>query len=430
MIPQKLKVLLVVEQCNPDWFSVPLVGYSFYQGLLAHADITLVTHERNQEALSAKHPDQQIHYIKESPWITRWYGIAHRLSSFRGNIIWPIYLILIYPMYADFNRKVFKQFHRQVKSGHYDIVHAITPMMPRYPVKLVKACEHTPFIIGPVNGGVPYPSGFKEIANKEFAFLNVFRQLGRYLLPGYSRTYTQAAKVLAGSSYTLEMLGQYFSLESKSLSLFFENGIKRSFLKHLEAEQDNSSIQDNAVVNLLFVGRLVPYKGADMLIEALSRLDQQPSQKWHLTIVGDGSERGSLEGFVAQKQLQDKVSFSGWVEQDDTLKYYQKADIFCFPSVREFGGAVVLEAMANGLPCVVVNYGGIGEYINEEVGIKVDPVSREYVIDQFSKNIERLLSDKAERQKLSLAALDYVKSFTWEEKAKKVMDIYNEVLKK
>ena len=70
----------------------------------------------------------------------------------------------------------------------------------------------------------------------------------------------------------------------------------------------------------------------------------------------------------------------GWVEQTETAAYYQQADVFCFPSVREFGGAVVLEAMACGLPCIVVNYGGIGEYVTTETGFKLDPVSRSQLV--------------------------------------------------
>ena len=70
-----------------------------------------------------------------------------------------------------------------------------------------------------------------------------------------------------------------------------------------------------------------------------------------------------MENRVKKLNLGEIVSFAGWVNQQETLDYYRKADIFCFPSVREFGEAVVIEAMACGLPCIVANNGGIGEYV-------------------------------------------------------------------
>ncbi|MGK7929852.1 MAG: glycosyltransferase family 1 protein, partial [Microcystaceae cyanobacterium] len=172
-----LRILLIIEQCNPDWASVPLVGYHFYQEISQLTRTTLVTHQRNQPALQAKHPDRDIIYISESGWIPPYYQLIDRLTSI-GRKNWPLHHTLSYPIYQDFNQKVYQKFKNSVMSQSYDIVHVITPMMPRYPVKLIKACHNTPFIMGPVNGGVPFPSGFQEIANQEFAFLNFLRKIG------------------------------------------------------------------------------------------------------------------------------------------------------------------------------------------------------------------------------------------------------------
>ncbi len=124
------------------------------------------------------------------------------------------------------------------------------------------------------------------------------------------------------------------------------------------------------------MGRLVPYKCADIVIESIGKLDPTMQSKIRLTIVGDGSKRNNLENRVKELNLAEIVSFTGWVNQSETLGYYRKADIFCFPSIREFGGAVVIEAMACGLPCIVTNNGGIGEYVNEETGFKIEPISK------------------------------------------------------
>ena len=176
MANKKLKVLLIIEQCNPEWASVPLVGYCFYNYISKLVDTTLVTHERNRSALERAHPDRDITYIRESEFIKKYYRAAEKLSKIQDKIIWPLYHTLTYPVYAEFNRQVYTRFKESILGGHYDIVHAMTPMMPRYPVKAIKACKHTPFILGPVNGGVPFPNGFGKLPGRSSLILTFFDQ--------------------------------------------------------------------------------------------------------------------------------------------------------------------------------------------------------------------------------------------------------------
>jgi glycosyltransferase involved in cell wall biosynthesis len=329
---KKLRVLLIIEQCNPEWASVPLVGYRFYEELSKRVDVTLVTHARNQKALEKAHPNEDITYIAESKLTKLYYKVAERLSTIKGRIIWPLYNTLIYPVYGEFNQAVYNLVKPSISSDKYDIVHSITPMMPRYPVKVVELCQNTPFIIGPVNGGIPFPAGFQKVARQEFSYLNFLRAIGRALIPGYRMTYEKADRVLDGSTYTLDLLKQLFNLDAQHLGLFHENGIERSFLRSVQESGETDAVQNahqdsHQAVNLLFVGRLVPYKGADLLLEALMRLPAATQQKVTLTLVGDGPERSALE--QQAQPLGDRVQFAGWVTQSETLSYYQAADIFC-----------------------------------------------------------------------------------------------------
>jgi glycosyltransferase involved in cell wall biosynthesis len=424
---KKLKVLLIIEQCNPEWASVPLVGYCFYKHISQNVDTTLVTHARNKSALEKAHPDRNIIYIDESNFIKRYYGFAEKLSKINGNIIWPIYHTLTYPVYSEFNNLVYKKVRSSILNGEFDIVHAITPMMPRYPVKSVKVCKNTPFIIGPVNGGVPFPKGFQEVARKEFSDLNFLRSVGRFIIPGYRETYENADYILAGSTYTLNLIKDLFDIKNEKIGLLYENGIVDSFLKHADNISEKN-IRVDKKFNLIFVGRLVPYKGADMLIDAISILDHSVRNSISLTIVGDGSERKTLEKQVKEHNLGETVMFSGWVEQQETLEYYSRSDVFCFPSIREFGGAVVMEAMANGLPCIVVNNGGIGEYVTDETGFRINPVSREFVVQELAVCIERLFFNQAMCESMSFKAIQRAKGFSWNSKGETIIGLYNKLL--
>lgn len=421
----KLKVLLIAEKCNPEWSSVPLEGYKYYEAISQLVEVTLVTHERNKSALSkllsSQHSSQEVFYIHESELIKKYHKLVASFT-YSGKKNWPLYNALSYLVYAEFNRKVYEQFKSQVLKGEYDIVHALTPMIPRYPVKTVKACENTPFLLGPVNGGVPFPEGFQEVAKQEFAQFNFLRAVGRALIPGYVDTYKKADKVLAGSTYTLNNLQKMFSLSDDQINLFYENGISKDFFDAVEIGKSNYK------VNLLFVGRLVPYKGADMLIEAISKLPKEIQNRISLTIVGDGSEKANLKAIAQKLNLEHIVSFTGWIKQEETLEFYKKSDIFCFPSVREFGGAVVLEAMACGLPCIVVDNGGIGEYVTEETGFKIDPVSKEYVTQQLANKIGIFVTDDKLRIEMSANSVERVREFEWGYKAEKIVAIYQEMI--
>jgi glycosyltransferase involved in cell wall biosynthesis len=420
-----LRVLLVIEQCNPSLSSVPFVSYKFFESINKLVNVTLVTHIRNQKAIQEK-GHQNVIYIPESKFSRIYYKTVVRPI---GSRIWPLYHTLNYPIYAEFNHRVYQQFGDRVRQGEYDLVHVMTPMMPRYPSKLIRACRDVPFILGPVNGGIPFPKGFQDVAKKEFAQLNFLRVIGRLLIPGYHETYEKADKILAGSSYTLSMLKRLFSLENSQIELLYENGISQEFLNSVQQDLAHQKSSDDRI-QLLFVGRLVPYKGADMLLEAMSHLQPPVRDRVMLTIVGDGQERQNLEQLTQTLNLQELVQFAGWVTQEETLSYYQQADIFCFPSVREFGGAVSMEAMACGLPCVVINYGGISEYVSSDVGFKIEPHNRAYVIEKLTEHITELVQNDALRQEMSINAANTAKQFEWGQKAHTMIELYQQQVAK
>lgn len=412
-----MKVLFIVEQCNPEWASVPLVGFRYYEALSRLAEVTLVTRQCNEEALSRAKVSSNTVIIRESRATAQYGKLVGRLTEIRGHINWPLRHVLSYPAYLEFNSMVFHKFCRTIERGTYDVVHAFSPIMPRYPVKIIEACRSTPFVLGPVNGGLSYPTAFKDVARKEFDHFSFLRNFARYL-PGYKRTYQGADKILAGSAATLQKLRAMLAVSDDRIELLHENAVKKESLVKCAPTRAGDTIR------LLFVARLVPCKCTDIVIEAVSRLAEDVRRRTMLTIVGDGPERGKLEQLTRALNVSDRVRFTGWVQQPDTERYYRQSDIFCFPSVREFGGAVVLEAMAAGLPCIVADYGGIGEYVNQNTGFRIAPTSREQLLSQMVERIEDLARNDKLLAKMSLQAIERAREFTWERKAARTIEIY------
>ncbi|WP_035238086.1 glycosyltransferase family 4 protein [Desulfobacter vibrioformis] len=436
-----MNILLVMEQCNPQWASVPLLASHFYRTIRERVSVTLVTHERNRSPLEKNRGTHRIIYIKESSRLKRYYAHVSRITS-SGGVNWPLQHALSYPVYAEFNRKVYDGFAKAVRAGQYDLVHVMTPILPRYPVKLVNACQNTPFLLGPVNGGVPFPrgEGFAAVAQKEFAQYNFLRLFTR-LIPGYRATYKKADMILSGSTYTKQWIEKQFQIPPGDdiVRLFHENGVVPGNTDGVQFRRFRNG-QDRPF-HLLFVGRLVAYKGADILLEALHRLTQKArfespdtssskviQRPLSLTIVGDGPERQNLENLTQKLGLTHIVHFTGWIKQEETRQYYADADLFCFPSIREFGGAVALEAMAFGLPCITPDYAGLAEYVTPDTGFKIFPRSRNYLIEQFAEKIAFLMAHPERLHQMAGHAVERVASYGWDQKADAMIAIYKQLI--
>ena len=310
MSNKKLKVLLIVDQCNPDRASVPLVGYNYFRVINNLVDATLVTHIRNKQAIE-KRPEYKKKISLDAEKSSKYYKMVETFTA-NARVNWPLYNAFIYPIYEKFNQQVSQKLPGKILNGDYDIVHAITPMMPRYPCKVVSVCQPTPFILGSVNGGIPFPPGFQETTRQEGAQFNFLRAVGRALIPGYVETYKKADKVLAGSTYILNLLKNLLAIPDRRIELFYENGIAQEFLMSAKPAKEEGS-----KINLLCVGRLVPYKCADVVKESIGKLAQGIKSKIPLTILGDGSERNNLENRVKDLNLGELVSFAGWVNQSE-----------------------------------------------------------------------------------------------------------------
>ena len=115
-------------------------------------------------------------------------------------------------------------------------------------------------------------------------------------------------------------------------------------------------------------GRLVPYKLPEVIIRAFA--NSSILQQHKLAIVGDGQERPRLEQLIAEHNLGNCVKLLGQKTQAEVGELMRQAEIFAFPSIRELGAGVVVEAMACGMACVVVDYGGPGALIRPIAGLK------------------------------------------------------------
>jgi glycosyltransferase involved in cell wall biosynthesis len=172
------------------------------------------------------------------------------------------------------------------------------------------------------------------------------------------------------------------------------------------------------------MGRLVDWKGVDMAIEAISRL---PSAE--LVIIGDGPMREPWRKAAEDLHISDRVTFTGWLAQDECAPYIHSSLALVLPSIYECGGAVVLEAMASGTPVIATNWGGPADYLDSSCGFLIDPRSREAIVEGFAAAMQQLIDHPELREQLGAKGKQRVlQNFDWEKKIDRILEIYQDVL--
>lgn len=420
VMPSPSSVLLIAESANPEWSSVPLVGWSMSTAIAKLVDAHIVTQVRNRDAFLRAGLREGIDFTAiDSEKIERpFWRLAIWLRGGSG-LGWTIQTALSSLSYRYFEYLVWKQFCGRIRAGEFRLVHRITPLTPTAPSSLAKRCARIgiPFVLGPLNGGVPWPAGFDKERRREKEWLSYVRAIYRWL-PGVHQTYRYATKVLAGSRFTLSDL----PVRYREKYLYMpENGIDPSRF------WQTSQRREAGPLRAAFVGRLVPYKGPDMLLEGA--LELLKSGSLTIEFIGDGPIMGELKSFVQQHDLGSAVNFHGWIPNEKVQDILCECDILAFPSIREFGGGVVLEAMALGVVPVVVDYAGPGELVTPDIGFKVPIGTRADIVRGFRSVLSRLVSSKKDVYERSEAARQYVQeNFIWPAKAQRIVDLYADLV--
>jgi glycosyltransferase involved in cell wall biosynthesis len=203
-----------------------------------------------------------------------------------------------------------------------------------------------------------------------------------------------------------------------------ENGVELSTF----AKQDDAAMRRaSGKLRVLFVGRLIPVKGVSMMLDAVQRV--RKNVDIHLTIVGDGPLRRDIEDEVKRRELSDVVHLTGNLPLRDVAAHYREADLFCLPSVRESGGAVLLEAMACGVPVAAVAYGGPAEIVDEQVGRLLPANGPEALVQALVQMFEEAAAEPDIWRRKGIEGRRRAEQrYGWEAKIDEALSLYKQVI--
>ena len=415
----RLRVLLLGPDCNPETVSIPFVTYSHAAALAELHDVTIVARSTVEDALRrAQAPFHGIEVV-HTPLLDRIFAWGFR-TIFKSRYDSQLLTAFRYPFSVGFELRAWRQLRRRIFAGEFDVVLRLVPMSPVLPSPFAFLLRKgpIPFVIGPLNGGLPWSTSFHQVSI-EREWISGLRYLYR-LLPFARSTYRHADAIIAASSQT------YAELSAHGDKVFFvpEPGISRS-----DCCAEPRSTDRSGRLELIFVAGLVPRKACDIALRAAASLLR--SDLAHFTIVGDGPERDRLEQLTRSLEISNSVCFCGWINHAEVLTRLRSADVFVFPSLRDNGAGVVFEALAAGAVPLVVDFGGPGDIVNPDVGYKVPLTNENDIILQMEKILENLADNRDLLDLLRKEGVNYAREcLTWNAKAQSTTRILNWVVRR
>ena len=416
---QGKRIILAAYQCGPGLGSVSQIGWEWYSRLAREHEVTLVTHVRNREALAAAGAPlagSRIVYIDTEWFAGPLYRLARRLFPFSEHSVFMLSSL----DYFLFDFQAWRALAARMRQGErFSLLHRVTPITLAAPSWLGRL--GLPVVLGPLNCGLGTPEGFGAVLKQDAVWLTRLRGAGR-LAAAASGATRHAARILTATKATLASVP---ARHRPRCRMMVENGVD------LERFRDSVWPQRPSLTNplrVLFVGRLVPFKGVGMLLEAAAKL-LRSGQPIEVTIVGGGPMEQAWRAQAAALGIDGLVRFAGALPADEVAAEMARCHVFCLPSVRESGGAVLLEAMACARPVIAVGFGGPAEIVDDEVGRLLAPVSPEQVAADLAVALADVCRDPDGWRRRGVAGRRRAAGrFSWPAKVAGATAVYDELV--
>lgn len=397
-----MRLLLIAPAANRDSTGEARIAYDWISRLSKQHDVTVLSYyQRAHGPLAGQIANARVVEWPEPPFVGRF----ERLNA------------MMNPGYIPFRWRARAWIRSATARGErFDLGHQVAPVSLRYPSPLTGV--NIPYVIGPVGGSIESPSGFSAEEGGAPGF-TALRRLDRARLrydPLLRRSFAEAACVIGIADYVRDILAD---VPLRSFETLGDTGIEQ-----LPSRSAGSTRTE--AVRFLFVGRVIRTKGVRDAIRALALL--RPGRAT-LDIVGDGYDRAECESLASRLGVSSLVRFHGRVPHTDVDAHYSTADVFLFPSYREAGGIVVVEAMSYGLPVIVCDRGGPATTASDASGFLVPAVDPEQYSRALATAMDRLAGDPVLRARMSEEARARIeKTYLWDRRVAWMEALYGRLL--
>jgi glycosyltransferase involved in cell wall biosynthesis len=369
------RVLVFAYACRPASGSEPAAGWGLVRAVAEFADCVVLVGPNSTAAALAweeEHRDPRISFVPvPEPW---WGAFAkqHRLTWF--------------PLYLSWLRRAFRAARQLQSRDRFDLVYHATYSVYWLPTPAARM--GTPWIWGPVGGAVTTPLSLWPLLSLrgilgETIDLLAVRGLAR--LPATRATWLSASARLIQNEATRARLPARLAGTTRVLNhaLF------------TEMPQMPSANREPYVVS---IGALASRKGVRLAVLALAKAPEDV----RLVVLGDGSERHSLERLARRLGVSQRVEFRGWVSRVEAIQVLSRASAAVFTGLREEGGIALAEAMLCGVPVIVLANGGARTIVSATTDSSrvalIEPGSLDSTAEQFAAAMTKFTRDPSDRR--------------------------------
>jgi glycosyltransferase involved in cell wall biosynthesis len=398
-----VRILVSALSCNAEVGSEALVGYSYATALARQHEVTILTSPPAQVPAGAK-----LILCDAGP------------CSF--NEIGPM------PLSRFELRQIYlaKKLHRQQR---FDCIHRVTPSAIQLPTLI--PLLGIPYIVGPLIAADRPPASFDLFLKRPVTAPDKMRFHPQRLISGITRRVTdqvsrsqwhlrKAARIIVGTECARRQVPE--PLRDKCVSIPYTGVEHERFLPPAQRPARSK-------VRLLFVGRLIPYKGVELLLRAVALAAKKCELELNLVGDSDSVFKTFCAMLAAELGLKQVVNFIPQVPRAELPHFYQDADIFCFPTLCDTYGIALLEAMSAGCAAIVSDVAGAAEIVPPGTGIKVPLKDPEQYIHDYAEAIVGLAGNTDLRAQLGVAARRHIiRNHDWENIGQELLKFYQSLL--
>lgn len=408
-----MKIVLSAYACEPNRGTEPGVGWNTAVSLAQHCQVwvfTSNTHRAEIEAQLATHPVPNLTFVYFDPlgWIYDW-------SKEGKKAHWDVHFhYYLWQIWAYF---IGRSLHQRIQ---FDLVHHIT--YGKYSAPSFLSFLPIPFLWGPLGGAESAPGSFwKDFSLRGRAY-EIFRGLSQRVgeVDPFVRLTARRSRIAWCKA--LDTAKQVQSLGAAEAIVLVESGLQPEEIARLA----QYSSPQTTPVRFISMGRLLHWKGFYLGIRAFAQAALPDAEYW---ILGEGPERDRLQALAQELGVAHQVKFWGSLPRTEALARLGECHVLVHPSLHDSGGWVCPEAMAVGRPIICLDLGGPGVQVTPETGFKIPAHTPEQTVQGLADAMSQLAQDAALRSRMGEAGKRLVmQSYTWEAKAKHLVDVYEEVL--
>lgn len=411
-----INVLINAYAVSPSWGSEPGMGWNWIINIAKYCKVFVITEgEWKEDILKA---------IKRLPQKDNLHFYFNLTSEKVRNLCWNQGDWRFYWYYRKWQKKTL-QIAKDIISQHkIDILHQLNMIGFREPGYLWKI-KDIPLVWGPIGGmgGTErMPSCYFEsmgIKQQLFSQLKLF--LTNYQIKHHPRVnkMIKRATIIGAVTSVKNNLKKHHNLD---IDIIPETGI---YLK----DSVNHNNLSNPTFEILWVGRLIPTKRLDIALKAIAKTKHLNIR---LTICGAGDEdqEHHYKNMISSLQINNKVNWLGRVPHDKIADLMATSDLFFMTSIADATSTVVVEAISSNLPILSFNACGFGSIVKDFAGEAVEPSTPKQSCEDFAEIIDYLIDHPGRLQEIRNRQLQNRHTLDWDDKAKKMVKIYESLLDK